>query len=135
MPARVSLHSGGCLCGRVRYVVNGPLRDVVVCHCSRCRRTHGHVAAYSACAAKDLEVVDDATLQWYHADGRARGFCNHCGASIFWQAVDSPAVSIAAGTLDPPTGLKTIAQIHTEEPGDYYTQLGEGDAHPGGLPG
>lgn len=130
----VKLHSGGCLCGGVRYVVSGPLRDVVVCHCSRCRQTHGHVAAYAACAAKDLEIVADTTLQWYQADGRARGFCNNCGASIFWQAFDRPTISIAAGTLDPPTGLTTIAQIHTADPGDYYADLGEGEVYSDGLP-
>jgi len=43
--------TGGCLCGAVRYEVLGPLRDVVLCHCSHCRRTHGHVAAYAACAS------------------------------------------------------------------------------------
>ena len=130
----MKLHSGQCLCGGVRYIVNGELRDVVVCHCSRCRRTHGHVAAYTACAAKDLDVVADATLVWYQSDGRVRGFCNRCGASLFWQVFDRPTISIAAGTLDEPTGLNTIAQIHTDEPGDYYTELGEGEIHPGGLP-
>ena len=130
----ITLHSGGCLCGGVRYVVNGPLRDVVVCHCSRCRQTHGHVAAYTACAAKDLELIDEATLRWYEADGRARGFCTACGASLFWQAIERSTVSIAAGTLDEPTGLKTVAQIYTGEPGDYYTDLGEGTIHPEGLP-
>ena len=40
--------TGGCLCGGVRYKVARPLRDVVLCHCSMCRRTHGHVGAYTA---------------------------------------------------------------------------------------
>ena len=39
---------GGCLCGAVRYRVDGPLRPVTVCHCGQCRRTHGHAAAYTA---------------------------------------------------------------------------------------
>jgi hypothetical protein len=52
------VHGGGCLCGGVRYEVTGPLRDVVVCHCSRCLRTHGHAAAYSACARDDLDHAD-----------------------------------------------------------------------------
>ena len=30
--------SGGCLCGGVRFEVDEPLRDIVVCHCSLCRR-------------------------------------------------------------------------------------------------
>ncbi|MFM7784547.1 MAG: GFA family protein, partial [Gammaproteobacteria bacterium] len=38
-------HSGACLCGVVRYTVQGPLRPVVVCHCTQCRRQTGHYLA------------------------------------------------------------------------------------------
>jgi hypothetical protein len=114
--------------------VTGPLRDVVVCHCSRCRRTHGHVAAYAACAASDLGLLEERTLRWYEADGRARGFCADCGASIFWREAERETISIAAGTLYEPTGLRTVAQIYTAEPGDYYELLGEGHRYPAGLP-
>jgi hypothetical protein len=126
---------GGCLCGGVRYEVTGPLRDVVVCHCSRCLRTHGHVAAYSACARDDLALVRDGTLRWYEADGRARGFCSECGASLFWSAGGRPTISIAAGSLDQPTGLRTIAHIYTSGHADYYEIAGPGERHPGPLPG
>ena len=112
--------SGGCLCGGVRYEVTGPLRDVVMCHCSRCLRTHGHAAAYSACARADLVLTREQTLRWYDADDRARGFCDRCGASLFWAAAGRDAISIAAGTLDGPTGLKTIAHIYTRDRADYY---------------
>src|SRR5918998_417249 len=107
--------TGGCLCGAVRYLVRGPLRGVVVCHCERCRRTHGHAAAYTACAREDLAVSEEGALRWYAADDRERGFCGTCGASLFWRAAGRGTVSIAAGTLDPPTGLRTVAHIHTRD--------------------
>jgi hypothetical protein len=127
-------HSGACLCGGVRYEVTGPLRGVVVCHCSRCRRTHGHTGAYSTCSASDLVLVADGTLRWYEADERARGFCTNCGASIFWRAAEGETISIAAGTLLAPTGLRTVAQIYTGSRGDYYELLGEGHHYSAGLP-
>jgi hypothetical protein len=126
--------TGGCLCGAVRYEVTGPLRDVVVCHCSRCLRTHGHAAAYSACAAPDLAFVRDDGLRWYEADGRARGFCGRCGASLFWRADGRETISVAAGTLDQPTGLETVAHIYTHDRADYYSIEGPGERHPGALP-
>jgi hypothetical protein len=126
--------TGGCLCGAVRYVVAGPLRDVVVCHCGRCRRTHGHVAAYSACARADLVVQERGALRWYEADGRARGFCGVCGASLFWRAEGRPTISVAAGTLDAPTGLRTVAHIFTADQGDYYAIDGDGERFEGELP-
>jgi hypothetical protein len=128
-------HEGGCLCGGVRYRIDGPLRDVVICHCSRCRRTHGHVAAYSDCDTADLTMVADATLRWYVADERRRGFCADCGASLFWQRSAEPEITaVAAGTLDQPTGLRTVAHIFTATPGDYYESAGEGERFEHGLP-
>jgi hypothetical protein len=126
--------TGGCLCGAVRYEVRGPLRDVVVCHCSRCLRTHGHAAAYSACARSDLVLVRDDGLRWYEADDRARGFCGECGASLLWRADGDEEISIAAGTLDQPTGLKTVAHIYTRDRADYYEIDGPGERFAGELP-
>jgi hypothetical protein len=137
VPAGVSeaAHHGGCLCGAVRYRIDGPLREVVVCHCSRCRRTHGHVAAYSDCATADLTVSEDASLRWYVADRRRRGFCSGCGASLFWRSDEDPqTTAVTAGTLDPPTGLRTVAHIFTATPGDYYASAGEGERYEQGLP-
>jgi hypothetical protein len=126
--------TGGCLCGAVRFAVDGPLRDVVLCHCSHCRRTHGHVAAYAACGAGDLEVVADDGLRWYADGDRERGFCGRCGASLFWRAPARETISVAAGALDPPTGLRTVAQIFVADRGDYYALPDEGERHAAALP-
>jgi hypothetical protein len=110
---------GGCLCGAVRYRVRGPLRGVVNCHCCRCRRTHGHVGAYTEAATERVTLLVARGLHWYVTDGRARGFCRECGASLFWRR-DAAVTSIAAGTVDPPTGLRTVAHIFVDSKGDYY---------------
>ena len=112
--------SGGCLCGGVRYRIRGEVRDVVFCHCSRCRRTHGHVGAYTACAREDLELTELGTLRWFELDGSRRGFCAGCGASLFWERPGRATVSVAAGTLDSPTGLRPLRHIFVADAGDYY---------------
>jgi hypothetical protein len=116
--------SGRCLCGAVRYEVDGQLRDVSVCHCVECRRWHGHVGAYTAAPRDALRVVAEGGLRWIdspESDAHARrGFCGECGSSLFWDAPDRPTISIAAGTLDPPTGRKTVEHIYTESASDYY---------------
>jgi len=132
--AEPEVHTGACLCGGVAYQVRGPLRGVVVCHCSRCRRTHGHMAAYTECHNDQLTLVQDSSLRWYDADQRQRGFCGRCGASVFWREVTEPeTVSIAAGTLDEPTGLRTTEQIWVDSAGDYYQLSVEGELHSEGL--
>jgi hypothetical protein len=91
------------------------------------------VAAYAACARDDLALIEDRGLRWYDAGDRSRGFCSVCGASLFWSAGGRDTISIAAGTLDAPTGLRTIAQIYTASRGDYYELGDEGEVHPAGL--
>jgi hypothetical protein len=116
--------TGRCLCGAVRYEVNGPLRDVTLCHCGECRRWHGHVCAATSVRSEHLRFVTDSGLRWIDSPQSAaharRGFCGDCGSSLFWDAPDRDTISIAAGTLDPPTGLRTVRQIYTEDAGDYY---------------
>ena len=126
--------TGGCLCGAVRYEVNGPLRDVVLCHCSRCRRTHGHVAAYAACRVGDLVLVASDSLRWYADSDRERGFCTTCGASLFWRAPGRETVSVAAGTIAAPTGLRTIGQIFVSSAGDYYDLPDAGERFTAEMP-
>src|SRR5208282_6413584 len=56
---------GSCLCGGVRYEVRGPLRDVIACHCSQCRRTTGHYMAATAAKRAHFTVTRDDGLRWY----------------------------------------------------------------------
>ena len=113
--------TGGCLCGAVRYEVARPLRDVVVCHCEMCRRAHGHVGAYTAAPKSAVRLTEARGLKWYASSPRVRrGFCAECGGTLFWEASDRDLISITAGTLDAPTGLKTVLQIYTDSAGDYY---------------
>ncbi len=115
--------SGGCLCGEIRYQITGPRRDVINCHCQNCRRTHGHIAAYTSVRQSDLKLVKQQTLQWYHdrSPDTWRGFCNRCGASLFWDARDGGGkMAVAAGSLDDGDELKTIGHVYVSEAGQYY---------------
>jgi len=117
----MTVRTGGCLCGAVRYEATGALRDVVVCHCRMCRKAHGHVGAYTASARDALRLVETRGLKWYRSSAQARrGFCSECGATLFWDGEGRDTMSIAAGTLDEPTGLATALQIHVASAGDYY---------------
>jgi len=115
--------SGGCLCGGVRYQLTGECRDIINCHCENCRRTHGHIAAYTSLRQSELKLTCQRTLQWYHDESpdTYRGFCNRCGASLFWDARDGRGkISVAAGSLDDSRELKTIGHVFMSEAGKYY---------------
>jgi len=118
-----SIHIGSCLCGAIRYEVTGELRDVVNCHCSLCRKFHGHYGAYTAALRENVFIKNENNLlAWYRGmnNHARRGFCVVCGSSLFWDLEDAVTLSIAVGTLDQPTGLNTATHIFTVDKGDYY---------------
>jgi len=120
-PKSATTAVGGCLCGAVRYQVRGPLREVVNCHCGQCRKFHGHYAAYTNAALADVDISGKRQLKWYRSSSFARrGFCGKCGSSLFWQRLKGGTISIAAGTLEPPTKLKSTRHIFVADVGDYY---------------
>lgn len=117
--------TGGCLCGAVRFEIHNALMDVINCHCSKCRRFHGHVGAYTATDRQNLVMVQSDTLKWFRSitdetPDVYRGFCGRCGSSLFWDPRGKPRISIAAGALDAPTGLKTSRHVWVSQKGDYY---------------
>lgn len=113
--------TGGCLCGSVRYTVRGELRDIIACHCALCRRLHSHVAAYTECAADDIEITGGSKLRWYRSSPVARrGFCSRCGAQLFSENSDKRRIAIAAGTINEPTGLRLTRHVCVAQKGDYY---------------
>ena len=125
--------TGACLCGAVRYEVRGALSDVRNCHCGKCRRTHGHFGAYTVADPNVFRLTESRGLKWYQSsESVRRGFCSECGASLFYEATDRKGrIGIAAGTLDPPTGLKTVAHIFVSDAADYYELTDGLEKHPG----
>jgi hypothetical protein len=116
--------TGRCLCGAVRYEIRGPLRDVLVCHCSECRCWSGHLFAATSAQKSDVVLVESDALRWIdspESESHARrGFCSACGSSLFWDAPARGTISIAVGSLDEPTGLRTIGHVYVSQAGDYY---------------
>ncbi len=114
--------TGSCLCGAITFEIKGPLRAVINCHCSQCRKWTGHYVAATAAWKRNLYIRDSAdSLRWYRSSFTAqRGFCGQCGSSLFWQRDGADTTTILAGTLDGATGLNTAAQIYVSDKGDYY---------------
>ncbi len=113
--------TGGCLCGQVRYEVKGPLRDVINCHCTMCQRLHGGFGPHTKALKTKITIINAEGLAWYQTSGVAkRGFCRECGSSLFWEPFEQDATGIVAGSIDGPTGLKTMGHIFVGEKADFY---------------
>ena len=114
----MSIRTGGCLCGAVRYEVDGPLAPIQLCHCGQCRKAQGSAfGANIPVALADFRLAQgEAELREHCATPlKRRVFCGACGSPIYSQRLDAPqTVRIRAGTLDDDTGLTVGFHIYAE---------------------
>ena len=74
----------------------------------------------------NITITKDDGLAWYKSSNIAqRGFCRECGSSLFWEPFELDSTGIIAGSLDSPTGLKTIGHIFVGEKLDFYEIVDE----------
>ena len=99
---------GHCECGRVRFEIDGEIRDFSHCHCSQCRRMHGAAYATFAGVARDkfryLSGEDEITSYTSSATHQ-RLFCSNCGSNILCALDSEPDdlyVSMSMIEGDPP---------------------------------
>lgn len=73
---------GGCLCGAIRYQVNGPALQTSYCHCTDCRKASGAPAvAWTFFRSGSLEWLLGEPKILEHTD-RERSFCGDCGTPL-----------------------------------------------------
>ena len=109
---------GSCLCGQIRFTTPGPLRPVIACHCTQCRKTTGHSVAVTSVLRTGVTIT--GAPRWYASSSQAcRGFCAKCGSQLFWDGKGTH-LSIFAGSIDGATGVKMTGHIFCTDKGDYY---------------
>ena len=103
---------GGCLCGKVRYEVTGPLFSVDNCHCSMCRRQHGAAfATYAEFDPGDFKwIAGEDLVKTYEAEaGGGWCFCRECGSSLAGTE-NGRITSITLGTVEGDPGV--VPELH-----------------------
>ena len=98
----MTVHKGGCHCGRVRFEVDAPaLIEATDCNCSICRKS-GFLHLLVAESAFRLLQGEDALTTYTFNTGVARHhFCRHCGVKSFYIPRSHPdGVSVNVHCLD-----------------------------------
>lgn len=118
------MHSGSCLCGGVKYEIDGELGPMMFCHCSNCRKANGSAfnAALSVPKASFRFTGGTETLAEYESSpGVYRVFCRGCGAPLFSRRDSMPdMLRLRVGTLDTPVAGKPTAHIFVAEKAEWF---------------
>jgi len=131
-------HTGGCLCGAIRYRVAGPPLRVGLCHCGQCRRETGSaLPSFVTWSRNALEITKGQPAGFRVSDVATRQFCRDCGSPLFWRADKGEDITVFLGSLDdaeampkPSYELWTDRRLHwvPKFPGikSYRQELGRG---------
>lgn len=97
------IHTGGCLCGAIRYRIHARHLQTTLCHCEDCRRASGApVVAWSFFPA-DTITWQKGTPKTFRFAERERTFCVDCGSPLTFFDPSIPHLFEAnTNTLDHP---------------------------------
>ncbi|HYC00304.1 MAG TPA: GFA family protein [Candidatus Limnocylindrales bacterium] len=106
---------GGCLCGEVRYRIQGEPVISTTCQCRSCRKAsaaaivpwiHVEAASFSFFAGKPVEFQSSADV--------TRTFCGRCGTPLtYWTTRYGPAIDVTTASLDDPELFPPIVHVWT----------------------
>ena len=120
-----NLYSGSCLCGGLRYEIQGEIGDIVQCHCRKCRKANSTAFATNAPIKKaDFKIVQGEHLlkKFQSSATTQRCFCADCGSPIISIKTETPDLyRLRIGTLDTPLQQKPTQHIFAASKAEWDT--------------
>jgi len=114
--------TGGCLCGAVRYEINGPPAGANYCHCRMCQRLSGSVVTAWATFDKSAIRFTGQNPKVYKSSQIAeRVFCASCGSQLLCRPLGRDEIDVAMGSLDNPQSLTPEAHWGVESQMPWLT--------------
>jgi hypothetical protein len=131
-----SHHEGGCLCGAIRYRVEGAPTDTNVCYCTQCQRQTGAaMPAFAAYPIDRFKLLSGEPTSYRASDQATRQFCVRCGSSLFWRHDRRAELDVFLGTLDNPSAMPPPRdQIWAEHRAAWVLELARVPSYPAGRP-
>ena len=106
--------TGRCLCGAIRFEVDGDPLSTNFCHCESCRRHGGGPAAAFVTFRKDAVRWSGAERARYRSSPPVvRTFCGRCGSPLAYEHDDSAdEVDLYLGAFDDPGRFPPGKHVH-----------------------
>ena len=110
----MTTHSGSCLCGTVKYEIEGDFESFYLCHCRHCQKDTGsaHAANLFSQSAELtwLAGADAVTSFTLPGTRHNKSFCKLCGSALPDTQIAGLLV-VPAGGLDTEISLSPTAHI------------------------
>lgn len=120
-------HSGSCLCGEVKFEIEGEFEGFYLCHCSRCRKDTGsaHAANLFSTTAKLSWLTGQDTVKRfdYRSEGHIKSFCTNCGSALPNIQMEGRLLVVPAGSLDSDINIKPQGHIFYSSKANWDNEL------------
>lgn len=108
--AKSTPHTGGCLCGNIRFAAAGPAGKPHICSSTMCQRHSGAPSLAWVDFARDRVTwtgSGGAPSAWRSSDFSSRAFCPKCGSTL-GAIDDAPTIGLVSGIFDKPSAKDLI---------------------------
>ncbi len=122
-------YTGSCLCGEVKYKIEGEPLRVAQCHCDDCRKATGSAFATNIFVkAENLSLLQGDTNSFEHvADSgnvMVKEFCGSCGSQLFGHGSGRPGLkTVKIGSIDDIGSIQPEVEVFTSSALHYTTHL------------
>jgi hypothetical protein len=108
-------HRGSCLCGAVRFEIEGDFERFYLCHCQYCRKDTGSAHGANLFSSR-------ATLKWLSGEDQVKVFnlpntrhrhcfCSSCGSALPDLQMNGTLLKVPAGSLDTDVLIRPDAHL------------------------
>ncbi len=127
--------TGRCLCKDVSFLVDGPMRWQVYCHCESCRRNcSAPVTAFFGADRGDFRWTGVQPASYASSPGVKRLFCGRCGTPMAFDAEsDTRNIHLYAASLDAPAQYQATAHVFHAERLAWLEISDDLPKHPGTM--
>ncbi|MDB5402484.1 MAG: hypothetical protein QOD93_3797 [Acetobacteraceae bacterium] len=113
-------HSGGCLCGALRYEAEGEPLFAGYCYCADCRKASGSAfvpfMGFPSGAVRFSGQSQKFASKAANGNEAVRNSCPICGGLVFGGEVGKDkSFTIYAGSLDDPSSFRPTVAIFTRD--------------------
>ena len=127
--------SGECNCGSVAFEIDAPVSDVIICHCSICRRATGTNGIAVVLVNNDdfrWKQGESLVTIWRKPDADWHiGFCSRCGSPLPASSNES-MMFVPAGLLSADSGELSVTHHIFVDSRASWDEIGDaGRQHPG----
>ncbi|RZF21345.1 MULTISPECIES: GFA family protein [Halobacteriovorax] len=122
-------NAGSCLCGKIKFDLEGSFESFFLCHCKYCQKDTGsaHAANLFTTNSKLSWLSGEDLVKTFNLPQtrHVKSFCTNCGSAVPSIQNNGDLIVVPAGSLDVPVSIKPNAHLFIGSKANWEDELDE----------